>query len=188
MRNATLAALLLLAACSASAPPAAPAPAALKPVDAKALLADDAKVSAYFAYWKEMAPLMKTVMGAATGSYDAGAKDGDKMGKALAKDDRMKTYAAADAAARARNGITQEEINALAGALTEYATTRHLFVDATKADKGGMLAKVSREHYQKAKEKFVAAYGQPALDLVTKHEAELLDAQAAVMAGVMGKP
>lgn len=198
MRHAAVvAAALTLGACSKS-PPASTEPArtpvAAAPMEVKpgALVADEAKLLAFLAYQEEMAPVTKEVTAAATGAYGAGARDRRGMEAALSRDDRIARFNEADAAARAKSGLSSQEVNAMGGALTEYAAALWILRNAEAAGKkqggpGGAFARLHEEEFGKAKAKFAEKHGEQALAQVTRHEPELLAWITRTMAPAMGK-
>jgi hypothetical protein len=201
-----------LAACSrapetTAARPAAPPPAPVAPAnrDAKALLSDEKAVAGYAAYQKAMAPYAKDAMEIFSSAYQKGGSDARKLEEAAKADPRVVAYNQRNDEALAKAGIRQSEVSTFASALTPYLTRVYLARDSMNAAVAAQKKKVSgqplgigdevalkmgadaAEKLKAAREEFVTRYGTSALEVVTRNEPALLEAQDAMMKGALGK-
>jgi hypothetical protein len=207
LRKLALLLAATLAACSKAPAPAAPPPAPVAPVprDAKALLSDDKAVAGYAAYQKAMAPYAKEAMEIFSSAYQKGGGDSRKLEEAAKADPRAVAYNQRNDEALARAGIRQAEVSTFASALTPYLTRVYLARDAVDGAAAAERKKAAGQalgigdqvalkmgvdaaaKVEEARQEFVAKYGTAALEVVTRHEPALLEAQDAMMKGALGK-
>ncbi len=211
MNKIVVALLLAFAACSKSpsgatetTPPSAalaPAPVSSTDVEPSKLLADASKLAKFVAYQKEIMPHMKAAMELAMGAFARGAKTGEQMGKELSKDERTAALAAAQQTALTKAGLSMQEVTVYTTALTPYITSlglgkdafaKNLEIEKKAGTKGpsGIAYEINKKYVegmQTEREKLRTTYGQAALEVLTKHEAELAELGQAQMEAVLGK-
>lgn len=177
-------------ATPAAQPPIPPPPAAGPSLaDAKLLLTDD-KLTRFARFQSEMLAATAEATAMAVAAQQRPAGDPKKAGQAMGNDNRAEKVAAANKAALAKSGLTQDEANKLSRIVTPYygrlfamqsGLSRTVEMRAKAAEAAG------REASDKAMDKlraeqaarmdairkdFGERYGEDGLALVQKHEAD----------------
>jgi hypothetical protein len=133
------------------------------------LLTDD-KLTRYAIYQREMNTVADLLMGAASQAYNKSGGNQKGFEKELAQDVRTKKIADTEASALAKSGLTRAEAMAVSKLVTSYLPRRSTGTEETK---------------KQARADFETTYGKAAVEVVDKHEAELIKIQDEMVNAMM---